>query len=185
MMQSDGGRSGFKIKSSVFRFTKRTESAAGFAGKMVDKRMRDAAFNRVEKLPLLKTTEKNVRRPPGVAIVAAAPADKSSTSDEELVGGNDEPLETYKPTWTVENYTRLLRGSLMKECKSHLNDNCRGAVAQSMTSTSELEKDAVAALVKRATNAIQVPNNFYSYFYEIQLCVNKVHLEHVLCDAFK
>lgn len=167
MMQSNGGRGGFKTKSSVFRSAKRTVSATGFTGKMVDKKMRDAAFKGVEKSPLLKTIGKNARRSLGVAIVAAAPADKSSTSDDELVGGNDEPLETYEPTWTVENYMRLLRESLMKECKSHLNDSYRDARAQSMTSTSELEKDAVAALAKRATNAIQVPmNHLYPYFYE-------------------
>ncbi|XP_027849820.2 tubulin glycylase 3A-like isoform X1 [Aphis gossypii] len=164
-MQSDGGRSGFKTKSSALRWAKRTVSASGFTGKMVEKRTRDATFKRVEKSPLLKTIEKNARRPPGVAIVAAAPADKSSTIDDELVGGNDEPLETYEPTWTVENYMRLLRESLMKECKSHLNDSCRDAMAQSMTSTSALEKDAVAELVKRATNAIQAKKIFSIHGY--------------------
>jgi len=147
MIQSNHGGAGFKAKSAA-RSTKRTVfAAAGIAGKRADKRTSrvDEASRPAETRGEPKTSDENVPRE-----VAVAPANVVGKSS---VDGNDAPRQTDEPTWTADNYVRLLQKSLTKECQSHiiLNGSCDAAAPG-------LGEDAVAVLVERAMTAVQVPN---------------------------
>ncbi|XP_026804498.1 tubulin glycylase 3A-like [Rhopalosiphum maidis] len=158
MQSGYGTGGGFKTKIVAARSTKRTVSAAGIAGdKMADKGIRFAAFKRVEKSSSLKTTDKNARKPRKVTVVAPA-----NTAGKSLVGEDDPPLKANKFTWTVENYMKLLRESLSKECLSHLKNSLRDdAVVRSTTfAAPKLGKYVPETLVKRATDAIQAKRIF-------------------------
>jgi len=150
MIQSNHGGAGFKAKRS----TKRTVSTASrIAGKREDRRTRGVESSRhVERAasPTAKTAGENVPR--AVEVAVAGPANVVGKS----VTGDDAPRQTYEPMWTAENYVRLLRRSLTKECQSHIisNGSCLDALKSAVVP--ELGEDAVAALVKRAMTAVQV-----------------------------
>lgn len=164
-MQSYHG-GGLKVKSSA-RSTKRTMPAAGIGVKMADKRTRVTTSRLAEKAPPPpKTAGKNVPRPPEVVdVVATANIGKSATGDDESVDENDDAVhETHEPTWTVDNYVRLLRKSLRIECQSHILNGSSGRDAvQSAATTPGLGEDAVAELIKQAMTAVQVPTYLYLY----------------------
>lgn len=154
MIQSDHSGAGFKAKRSA----KRTVSTASkIAGKRADRRTSGVeAFRRAERATA-KTAGENFPR--AIEVVVAGPANvvgKSVTGDDESLEGDDAPRQTYESTWTADNYVRLLRRSLTKECQSHiiLNSSCRDVLKSA--AAPELGEDAVAVLVKRAMTAVQV-----------------------------
>lgn len=164
MIQSDHGGAGFKAKRSA----KRTVSTASrIAGKRADRRTSGVeAFRRAERAapPTAKTAGENVPR--AVEVAVAGPANvvgKSVTGDDESLDGDDAPRQTYEFTWTADNYVRLLRRSLTKECQSYiiLNGSCRDVLKSA--AAPELGEDAVTILVKRAMTAVQV-YIIYLYF---------------------
>jgi len=165
-MQSYHG-GGLKAKSTA-RSTKRTMTTAGIGVKMADKRTRVATSRLAEKAPPPpKTANKNVPKPPEVVDVAAATTasvGRSATGDDESVNGNDDAVhEAHEPTWTVDNYVRLLRKSLKMECQSHILNGSGHDAVQSAVTTTRLGENAVAVLVKQAMTAIQVPTQSTYY----------------------
>jgi len=193
MQSCHGGGGGGSMAKSSARSTKRTmPAAAGIGVKMTDKRTRVATSGLAEKAPPpAKTADKNVPGPPDVVDVVAAAAatanvGKSATGDDESADGNDDAA--HEPTWTVDNYVRLLRKSLKTECQSHNISNGRDGrdAARSAVTTPGLGEDAVAVLVKRAMTAVQV----YTLSMYLEVYIVKQHdgvysVEYELCDAFR
>jgi len=153
MIQSNHGGAGFKAKRAA-RSTKRNVSAAaGVAGKRPDNRTSrvDEASRPAERVapPKPKASDENVPRE--VAVTVAGP---ENVVGKPSVTGDDALRQTYEPTWTADNYLRLLQNILTKECQSYII--LKGSFSDS--AAPGLGEDAVAVLVKRAMTAVQVPN---------------------------
>lgn len=152
---------GAGLKVNGARSIKRTVSVA--AGQRADKRR---AKGEKSPPPPPKSTRKtgvNAQR-----VSAAAALENTGKSaigddvDEKAAAAVDDGGRR-EPTMTGDNYVRLLQDSLTRECQSYFN-GCSGNGAQLQAALCE---DAVAVLVKRALDAVQVGHSLFSNVFEL------------------